>query len=227
MARVTPPIGSEGLFQLRLPFTVNPNLSYRVGGLEEFSELTGRGFDVFKEVYDKAGLTQQNYQDDLAAGAVLVTLTNVSVKPVFVPDTYVDSYPNMGVVAHNWVVATASCGMLPATYDTTRLTQAIQQAVADDIGVSPTVTIAVAPTTDAVTQTQAAAASAARLAAIKNNSTPYAQILKLQEQVTTLQNAEATYIELIETLQAKVDELEGSAPGTGTDTGTGDTPSTP
>lgn len=217
MARVTPPTGTEGLFLLRLPFEVSPSISYRVGAQREFEELVTRGFDVVKEVYTPAGLTAQDYENDKAAGALLIVLTSKTSKPVYVPDTYIESYPNMEIVPHVWLIASVSIGMVPQTYDTTRLSQSIQQAVADDIGVSPQVTIAVAPTVSAVTQTQAAAAASARLAAIKNKSTAYATILKLQAQIDDLQQAAQGYIEFIEEQQRRIDELEGSAPGTGSD----------
>lgn len=213
MARVTPPLGSTGLFSLRLPFLANPTLAYHVGAVQTFEECTTRNFDVMAKVYTPAGLTPADYQTDVEAGAAIVTLLTPTKLPLYVPDTYIDNYPNMGIAPHSWTVASVNLGILPDGYDATRLTQAVQQAVSDYIGVNSVVTIATTPTTDAITQAGAAAAAAARLAAITNRTTPYAQVLTLQAQIVNYQANEATYLQLIVQLQDRIAELEGSAPG--------------
>lgn len=213
MARLTPPVGAKGLFTLRLPFEANPTTVYQVSSQRSFADLINRNIDPIALAYTPAGLGDAEYQADLAEGAFIITLLSDSQKAMYVPDTYIDSYPNMAIVPHSHVVAVVSCGILPDTYDTTRLEAAISKAVSDDTGVESTVSIAVVPTTDAITQEQYAANLNARLAAIKNRSTDYADKLVLQTQLESASNQTAEMVLLIEQLQARIAELEGSAPG--------------
>jgi len=214
MANIVPPIGSKGLFLLRIPFVANPSIIYHVGAIRSFEELISRGIDPVKLVYTPAGLTDASYAEDAAAGALILTLLSDTLKPLYVPTTYVDSYPNMGVVPHSWLVATVDCGILPDTYDTTRLTQAIQRAVSEDIGVGSTVFIARAPTTDAITQDQYVQNLAARNAAIKNRTTDFVLLQTARSDIANLTQSNQALVDLVQQLQARIAELEGSAPGT-------------
>jgi hypothetical protein len=213
MARITPPLGARGLFVLRAPFNAKATVVYRVTGERSFEDLINRGVDPMKLVYDPVSLVEADYQADVAAGAAIITLMSDSEKAIYVPDTYIDSYPNMGVVPHSWMVATVDLGILPDSYDLTRLTQSVKQAVSDYIGVESTVSVATIPTTDAVTQEQAVADAAARSAAIAIRTTPYAENLVLMAQIEAYKTAQATMIATIEALNDRIKDLEGSAPG--------------
>lgn len=212
MARVTPPIGANGIFQLRAPFSALTTVSYRVGAERTFEELLRDGEDALSLVYTPVGLTQTELDADKAAGALIVVLLSDTQAPIFVPDTYIDSYPDMGIVAHSWCVATISLGMLPDTMDTSGISKAIQEAVSDYTGVESTVQISKAPTTDVVTQAQYVQNVAARQAAIKNRTSTYAANLALTAQVAALQNQLTAYLTIIDAQTAKIAELEGSAP---------------
>jgi hypothetical protein len=200
------------LFVLRAPFVASATIVYRVADVSTFEAMISRGQDPMTLVYTPAGLVAADYATDTAAGAAVITLMSDSATPIYVPDTYIDSYPNMAVAAHSWTVATVDLGILPDTYDTTRLTQAVQQAVSDYIGVESTVTIATVPTTDAVTQAEAVAAAAARAAAITTRTTPYAANLLLQAQIAAYVTSQAALITTIDALNAKIAALEGTAP---------------
>lgn len=174
MARLTPPINTRGLFQLRSPFTTAPNIVYTVGAHYTFRDLIVRNVDPMKVVYTPRGLTEAHYQQDQLAGAIIVALLSPTQNPIYVPDTYIESYPNMGVVPHSWVVLTASLGMLQDNYDLTRARNAVATALEDDIGVMAQVLVSVAPVTEAITQEQYIQNLAARQAAVRNRSSDFA-----------------------------------------------------
>jgi len=201
MARITPPVGVTGLFILRAPFVAVATVAYHTGADRTFEEMISRGLDPVKMVYEPVGLTDTEYQADVAAGAHVITLLSETQKPLYVPDTYIESYPNMGVVPHSWVVLTVSMGMLPDSYDLTRAVNAVKRAVSDDTGVESDVTIATAPVTQAITQEQYVENTAARNAAIVNRSTDYTDKLALQAQVDQLKQQNQELIAMIEQLQ--------------------------
>lgn len=212
MARITPPPGAAGLFILRLPFVTSPTLSYRVGAIRFIDEMISQGDDPFQIVYVPRGLTDADYQADIKAGAAIISLLTDSQKPIYVPDTYIESFPNMGIVPHSHMIATVSLGILPDNYDLTRATTAIQEALIADVGIEASVKFVSMPTVDVVTQAAAAAAALARQGAITNKNTTYAEKLELQQQNADLRQSNDTLIELAEQLQARIDELEGSPP---------------
>lgn len=214
MARITPPLGCKGLFSLRIPFIAQVNVVYRVGAESTFEEMLTRGLDPMALVYTPVGLSTAAYNADKAAGAAIITLLSDTQKPLYVPDTYIDSYPNMDVVPHSRVVMAADLGMLPDTYDFTRAMTAYGKAISDDIGVVPTIMLCVAPVADAITQGQYVQNVNARNAAIKNRTTDYAKVLVLQDQVANLTQSNAELVTVIEQLQQAIIDLGGTAPGT-------------
>lgn len=214
MARITPPLNARGLFALRIPFVAADATIYRVGAERTFEELISAGIDPMKVVYEPVGLSTADYAADQAAGAAVIILMSDTKKPLYVPDTYIDSYPNMGVVPHQRVILAADLGMLADTYDLTRAIQAVGKALSDDIGVEAPVTVCVAPTGDAVTQEQYVQNLNARNAAIKNRTTDYALLLQSRDQVANLTQSNAQLVEIIEQLQQTLAELQGTAPGT-------------
>lgn len=213
MASVRPPLGSRGIFALRIPFTADAGTIYRVGGERTFEEMLAQGLDPMKLVYAPVGLSTVDYANDQAAGAAVIILMSDTQKPLYVPDTYIDSYPNMGVVPHQRVVMAADLGMLPDSYDLTRAQQAYAKAISDDIGVQPTIVVCVAPTTDVITQEQYVQNTAARTAAIKNRTTDYAKLLVAQDQVANLTQSNQQLVAMIETLKQQLEDLQGTAPG--------------
>jgi len=188
MARITPPIGAKGLWKVRSPFVVSAAGIYWVGAKRTFEELIAAKIDPLAQVYKPAGLGQAEYNSDIVEGAEVITLLSNLRGPLHIPDTYILEYPNMSIVPHSWVVLTVSCGILPDTYDLTRMQQTVANAVSEYTGVVATVTPMLAPTIDSVTEADYLAAKAVRDAALQNRSTDFIEKQVLQEQVTQLTN---------------------------------------
>lgn len=198
MARVTPPMYAKGLFQLREPFVATSTVQYTVSAIRTFEEIRAKGDDPLALVYLPKSLTQADYQADVAQGAAVITLLSATEKPLYVPDTYILSYPNMGVVPYSWLVASLSLGMLPDSYDTSLLEEKLKGVVSDFIGVQPTVNIGRAATNRAVTDDEHVQLTATRQAAIKARDTDYAQASALQttvnQQAERIQQLEAVIL---------------------------------
>lgn len=205
MARLTPPIGTKGSYLLREPFVAPTTTSYRCAAIRTIEEMISQGDKPFDMVYLPRELTNAEYQADIKAGALIVTLLADGKDPIYVPDTYIDSYPNMAAIPHSRIVAVVSLGLLPDTYDTVIVENAIKQSVSDYTGVESTVTIAKAPVSDAISQEQYLQNLAARQAAIQNRNSDYADKLALQQRVSDMQDE-------INTLTAIIEQLGGTTP---------------
>ena len=212
MAKITPPMEVEGLYILRLPFKATPTVAYRVKAHRSFDDLIAQGEDPMELVYKPAGLDETKYAEDKAAGAFIISLFSKTEKPIHVPDTYIESYPDMGVIPHDWIVVSASCGMLPSTYDTTAMKQAVSDAISEHVGIPAEVFIGRAPVTSAITQAQYVQNLNARTAAIKNRDSTYAENIRLANELENQRADNSTLLELVEQLQARIAELEGTPP---------------
>lgn len=183
MARVTPPIGAKGLFKVRSPYVVSAAAIYWVGAVRTFEELIAAKIDPLTQVYVPVGMGQPDYNADIIEGAQVITLLSNVRPPLHIPDTYILEYPNMSIVPHSWIVCTVSCGILPDTYDLTRMQQTVSAAVSEYTGVQANVTISTAPTTDSVTEEAYKEAKLVRDAALVNKSTDFVEKLALQDQL--------------------------------------------
>jgi PKD repeat protein len=206
---MTPALNSTGLFTVNAPFTISSDILYTCKAINSYAALVAAGVNVYAIYYEANGLTQQQYQADYNAGANIVTLMSTTAASVLLPDTYITSVPNSGNVAYVEFIATLNLGPLPQATSLALLQQQLADAASNVIGVTPTVVIFTQPTTDVMSQEQAAAAEAARQSAITNRTSDYAAYLKLQQQYATLQ---ANYTTLSQLAIAKGILTPGPSP---------------
>lgn len=183
----TPALYTKGIFTLGTPFTLTPNVVYTCEAIRSFQELINAGVDIFTTYYEPVSLTETQYETDLAAGANLITLMAPGYATVYVPDTYITAYPQVGNVAYSTVVLGVSLGPVPDALDLTFLKEQIADVVSGVIGIAGTVAVVVSPSTDVMTPQQAQNAEDARQAAITNRTSDYAKLQALQAQFNALQ----------------------------------------
>lgn len=193
----TPPLHAKGLYTVTSPFALTANTIYECMAIRSFPDIVQLGIDVFKTYYEPLGLLESNYEADKAAGANIITLMSTDQPTVHVPDTYISAYPNMGNVAFNNVVLAMSIGPVPDGLDLTFLKQQLKATASDVIGLEPNISVAVAPSTGVITQTQADDLEVARQAAITNRTTDHAKLLALQGQYDTLQGQYTALVDLM------------------------------
>lgn len=203
MARKTPNPGISGAFILREPFTLSADTTYTVIALRSFEELIARGQNPLTLVYSPVDLTQSAYNADKVEGALVVCLRDKSGNLIYVPDTYIESYPNMGSVAYSRLVVGVSMGMWPDDRDMTDVLQAIRESVAAKIGVNPVVSLTRAVATDYVSETRHAQLISTRQNSQTENETDTAKIIRLSDQILKLQATIAEQDTIIAALVAE------------------------
>ena len=195
-----PPIGSKGIFELKAPFKADPKVTYTLQATRSFAELISAKIDPFVLVYEPRGLDESKYQEDREAGALIHTLLSVGNAPIHVPSSYIIGYPNMNVVPHSWINLLVDCGLLPDSYDMTRLIQTIKSACSQYVGVETNVTVGRIDTVDAITYDEAEANRLARETAIKNHSTDNLDNERLR---TMIKERDDTIAELLDIIENK------------------------
>lgn len=196
-SRNTPPLETKGRFSLRSPFPDVGNRFLNVIAVRLFDDCDAQGDDVFKDFYEPVALTEQDYQRDRSAGAAIVTLVDPEGEILYVPDTYIASYPNAGDVKYAHAVMSISLGPVPDILDLAAVGTQVRALVQGTVGVDNTVLFHIAPTTDVVTPEQHEANEIARQAQITNRQTIDADNARLRQLLTIKDQTIEDYREIL------------------------------
>ncbi|MNH85384.1 hypothetical protein D3C73_378250 [compost metagenome] len=200
MARNTPPMNISGPFLLRAPFVADPTKSYTVTAHRSFSELIARSQDVLKLVYNPVGLTATAYVEDQIEGAIVIALRDSAGNVLYVPDTYVESYPGLGSVPYSRLIGVVDLGMWANYRDLDDVMASLKEACKGNLGVDVEVTLARGSVTNSITEEQHIQITAAREAAKTNNETSTATIIRLSDELAARDATIAEQATLIEAL---------------------------
>jgi hypothetical protein len=175
--RITPPLAARGIYQLRQPWEVSAAKVYTCQAIRSFQDIYELGEDVYRRYYEPKGLSQSVFNADQQAHTAIITLISDDFDIVYVPDTYIVSYPDLGVVNYQRVVLSVDFGVLPDFLDLDYIRQEMETVGSKIIGKEPEVKEAVAPVSGAVTPTEHQVLEASRLANIEFRTTDRAKYL--------------------------------------------------
>lgn len=181
-----PPLYTKGLYTLKTPWVSDLTRVYQCTGINSFSALSAKNVDVFATYYEPKGISRAVYEADNALGAAILTLASDFAAPIYVPTTYIVSYPNMAAVRYNHTLLSVSLGALYEGIPLDGVVEQIETAVEGVIGVKPTVNIHVAPSKEVVTPDQHNTIEAARNAAITNRTTNAQLLLQKDQTIASL-----------------------------------------
>jgi hypothetical protein len=141
----------------------------------------------------------------LAEGAHIVTLQSDTSAMVFVPDTYIEKFPDLTGVAYKRIVLSIELGPLPDEVDLTHAKTSIAAVASDITGVESTVTEHVAPYAGVISADQHAILEAARQAAITNRTTDRATVISQQAIIDAQAERIDALQDLVQQLQDRID----------------------
>lgn len=142
MIKRTPSVGTKGRFTLISPFSASPTNAYVCKAVRSIRDLYRENIDVFKVYYEPIGLDRDALRADEELDANIVTIvsrTETKLDVVHVPDTYIESFPNMDNVNYNRVVFSIDFGILPDYVDLSAVETMIKSEGSSIIGTEPTV----------------------------------------------------------------------------------------
>lgn len=183
-----PSVGTRGRFVVKEPFAaaMTPNTLYTLTATRRFDEIEALGQNIYELFYRPFNLTEQDLQTDRTAGAVMITLMTTNSAPLYIPTTYVVSFPDLNYKPYNQYVMVLSVGPLPddTLFDPT--IAAIKNATSDFLGVEPEVHVAFMPLSDVITPEENENREAVRQAAISNRETDYARLYEAKATIDLL-----------------------------------------
>lgn len=183
-----PPVGTSGVYKLASPFNtlLQANMSYRCDAVRRIADFLEVGLEPFVEFYEPRGLTKAAYDLDLQNQVCIVSLVSAGGHWVYVPSTYILSYPDINGVPYAVMVLGLELGAIPNYKDLTGLKQAIANLTRDTIGITPTVREVAISAVQKLSQADHDALENAREAAINNSQTDRAKLFAAQAELTAL-----------------------------------------
>ncbi len=133
-----PPLGASGIYKLKAPFenTLRLNVAYRCAAIRRFNDLLERGSNPFQDYYVPNGLSEQTYQADARANTAIISLASDADHWVYVPATYIESFPNQGGIPYQGLVLGVPLGPVPTYTDLSGVKIALENVVRDQLGIS-------------------------------------------------------------------------------------------
>jgi hypothetical protein len=178
---IVPSINSSGIFTLAAPFEamLTAGMSYTCRAVRTIADLVADGKDPYTDTYVANGLTQTQYNTDVANGVCIVSLapTSTSGTTVYVPSSFITALPSSGGVNYQILGLLVNMGALPVSTDLTYLKTQISEIVQNTIGSTPTLTAAKLSAVSLLSSADDAKYQAARALLISSSQTNLAKAL--------------------------------------------------
>lgn len=196
-AKKTPPMYARGRYVLIAPWDADivPTKLYRTIAIRSFKDIYEDGLDVEEQFYTPKGLIDGqlyagspfSFQEEKDALANIITLISDDGQFIYVPDTYIASYPDMSDVKYSQVIVSFNFGAIPDYHNLNAIKTAMANLAASNIGIIPEVNEHRAPSANTPSGAQHDAIEAARLGAITNRETDYVKWKKLEAKIVQMQ----------------------------------------
>lgn len=172
----TPPINTVGTYKVRSPFTIDSGLTYICEAINGFEALESRDINVYETYYVPNGLNKDAFEADRNVAVDIVTLMCDDGPTIYIPSSYIASFPSGTVVPYNRAIISIDLGLVPDNLDVTALKTELNTTAGDYTGTSPLSALHVMPVTSPVTYADHVSLEAARRAKIKYTRTTEAEL---------------------------------------------------
>lgn len=127
----------KGTIEVRAPFDslIDPTAFYECITLETLASLVSNGETPYETYYEPVGATEQDLNDDLRAGAKLVTFQSMNGIIVTIPSTYIVSIPDANGVIYHTMMLGVALSVIPQTQDLSSIKQDISNLIESRLGV--------------------------------------------------------------------------------------------
>ncbi len=194
----TPPLYATGQWSVKTPFTVDENAIYTCKAIRSIDDIEARGIDPYEAFYKPLGISRDRYELDVTNLANIVTLMSDTQPVRYVPDTYIESYPDVTTVPYRHIVLSISLGAVPDTLVLDDLTTKLEELVETNIGIQGTVKVHQAGTVaKGLAQGTHRTLENNRLARIADNTTDRARVIELEEELERLRTQAATLEQIV------------------------------
>lgn len=191
MAKKTPPLYASGKWGLALPWTAANDVTYVCHAIRTFEDIEKMGENVYERYYKPyitEGSTHGNkvwlFEQERLLRPNIITLISNDNRIIYVPDTFIVSFPDASEFKYNQVVLAVPLGILPEKFDVTHILSAVKDKVSTLLGITVTPITTVASLASNPTLEEHLTLEANRLASIRNAEST--ETLLIQEKIKTV-----------------------------------------
>jgi hypothetical protein len=149
--------------------------------------MVATGIDVLNTLYIPNGLTEANYDADVAADLSMVTLQSTSGQVIILPSTYLTGWPSADSVPYVVMGMVINLGPIPNTIDPTFLTDKVEPVIKNALGLDPEIHYVTLSETTNKTWDDHVAQENTRTAAITDENSDYVKRLNAEAALTAAQ----------------------------------------
>lgn len=205
MPKKTPNMGTTGRYTLRDPWVTVPGIIYTCIAIRSFEDILKRGRDVYTDFYVPKGLvsgTEFNgslfqFSQEAAQKPNIITLKGSDGSTIYVPDTYIDAYPEMGNVQYQRVAFSIDLGSLPDYLSLDSIRSDIEVLVSTRFGKSCIVKEHKLPSIGNITNEEHEAAEAARIGSITLFSNIESELVRAKDDLALYKAREQALINIL------------------------------
>lgn len=180
----TPPLYATGRWVIESPFSVPTIAIYTSKAVRSFDDLKARDIDPYEQFYLPKGISRERYEADVRNLANIVTLMSDTHPLVYVPDTFIRSYPDTTTVPYRHLVLSISLGAVPDTLSLDDFKDKVKQHCLASLGIETRIREHQAGSmSEGLDQISHQAVENNRLARISNNQTELARLLRTQDEL--------------------------------------------
>lgn len=186
--RITPPFGVTGLWKLKAPYRAKPAKVYTCTAIRSFVELELLNINIHFNYYAPHELSEEVYRRDLDLGASMVVLLGTDGERIYVPDTYIESYPDMNIGDYKRFILSCELGTLPANTAIEHIKSAIAMIVQEKLGRAPKVELYIGPiAAERLTPSELKREENVRKTNVTNTKTTYGQLYETSRRLGDLE----------------------------------------
>lgn len=145
----TPELYAKGFFTFKLPWVAKDGVVYECLAIRSFEDIYKLGVDVYNRYYLAAGIIEGqlldtgnfNFEEESKSRPNIITLKGSDGTMLYIPDTFIESIPDKGIVPYSEIVLAVSLGLIPDNENLSSLKADVEALVAARTNISPTVHI--------------------------------------------------------------------------------------
>lgn len=200
MTKKTPPLYASGKWVLRTPWLAANDVTYVCHAIRTFEDIEKMGENVYERYYKPYitnGSTHNGvvwkFSDERLLYPNIVTLISNDNRIIYVPDTFITSFPDASEFTYRQVVLAVPLGILPDKFDVSHITAAIKDKVSSMLGITVTPLVSTASLTSNPTLEEHLSLEANRQAAIRNAESTETLLIQEKAKNASLQERNRLY----------------------------------
>ncbi|ENJ7998999.1 hypothetical protein AB2K85_000734 [Escherichia coli] len=191
------PVNTTGLFRVKTPFTLAETVIYTVEASRTFPDLVRQNIDVYNSYYQPVGLGREEYLADANVSASILTFKSRDGQVVYIPDTYLESYPGLSGITYQRNVLVVDLALVPDYVKVSSITKDVSDILTHTLGIEPKVEVTTLEYEGKVTEEQHLQMEAARKNKIRESIPLGEKVAALTEENKKLKELNNQMLEIL------------------------------